>query len=346
MTAAGPMPVFDGHNDVLLRLWQHGGSFFSREGEGHIDLERARQGGLAGGFMAMFVPSERPDDNTPDMTNRPMPPTPSLEHAQRVVLDLMGLLLRIERESEGAVQVVRSAAEIDACLAAGRFAALMHVEGAEAIDPQFYALESFHAAGLRSLGFVWSRPNEFGEGVPFRFPHTPDTGPRLTQLGKELVRACNRLRIMIDLSHLNEKGFWDVAALSDKPLVASHSNAHGVTPATRNLTDRQLDAIRDSDGMVGVNFAVYFLRPDGGGDGDTPLEVVVRHFDYLVERVGIDRVGFGSDFDGATVPAAIGDAAGLPNLVAALRGAGYDDAALRKLTHENWIRVLRATWGD
>jgi membrane dipeptidase len=343
---SGPMPIFDGHNDVLLRLREKGGSFFDRAEEGHVDLTRARQGGLAGGFMAMFVPSERrPDADGNDMTNRPMPPTPSLEHAQSVVLDLMGLLLTIERESEGAVQVVRSAKEIERCIGDGTFAALMHVEGAEAIDPQFYALESFHAAGLRSLGFVWSRPNAFGEGVPFRFPHSPDTGPGLTEAGKELVRACNRLGVMVDLSHLNEKGFWDVAAISEKPLVASHSNAHAVTPATRNLTDKQLDAIRDSDGMVGVNFAVYFLRPDGTGDAATPLETVVRHFDYLVERIGIDRVGFGSDFDGATIPADIGDASGLPRLVAALRAAGYDDASLQKLTHENWIRVLRTTWG-
>jgi membrane dipeptidase len=96
--------------------------------------------------------------------------------------------------------------------------------------------------------------------------------------------------------------------------------------------------------MVGVNFAVGFLREDGGNDADTPLETVVRHVDYLVDRVGLDGVGFGSDFNGATIPRAIGDAAGLPRLLAALRAAGYDDAALRKLTHENWLRVLWRTW--
>lgn len=298
--------------------------------------------------MAMFVPSEPLPEDVQSLTlnDRPVPPTPPLEHAQSVVLGLMGRLLRIERESAGSVRVVRTAAEIERCIADGVFAALMHVEGAEAIDRDFHALEAFHAAGLRSLGFVWSRPNAFGEGVPFRFPQSPDTGPGLTDAGKALIRACNRLGIMIDLSHLNERGFWDVASISDKPLVATHSNAHTVTPTTRNLTDRQLDAIRDSDGMVGVNFAVYFLRPDGSGDANTPLDMVVHHFDHLVERIGIDRVGFGSDFDGATVPAEIGDASGLPRLIDALSSAGYDNASLRKLTHENWIRVLRATWGE
>ena len=193
---------------------------------------------------------------------------------------------------------------------------------------------------------MWSRPNDYAHGVPFRFPSSPDTGPGLTDAGRELVRECNRLGVLIDLSHINEKGFWDVAELSEAPLVATHSNAHALCPASRNLTDGQLDAIRDSDGMVGVNFAVAFLREDGGESEDTPLETVVRHVDYLVERVGIDRVGFGSDFDGAKVPKGIGDVSGLPNLLAALRAAGYDEAALNKLTHGNWVRVLRATWGE
>jgi membrane dipeptidase len=162
--------------------------------------------------------------------------------------------------------------------------------------------------------------------------------------GKELVRECNRLGVLIDLSHINERGFWDVAELSEAPLVATHSNAHALCPASRNLTDRQLDAIKDSDGMVGVTFAVGFLREDGGKSEDTPLETLVRHVDFLVERVGIDRVGFGSDFDGAKVPKGIRDVSGLPELLAALRAGGYDERALEKLARGNWVRILRATW--
>ena len=108
---------------------------------------------------------------------------------------------------------------------------------------------------------------------------------------------------MIDVSHLNERGFWDVAALTDAPLVASHSNAYALCASTRNLTDPQLDAIAASDGMVGLNFAVNFLREDATRDANTPLDVMVRHIDYLVERVGVDGVGFGSDFDGVSIPA-------------------------------------------
>ena len=161
-----------------------------------------------------------------------------------------------------------------------------------------------------------------------------------------MVRACNNLRLMIDVSHLNERGFWDVAALTDAPLVASHSNAYALCASSRNLTDPQLDAIAASDGMIGLNFAVNFLREDAARDASTPLEVMVRQIDYLVERVGIDRVGFGSDFDGVLVSQEIGDVSGLPRLMSALRDRGYDDQALRKLAHENWVRVLRKTWGE
>jgi membrane dipeptidase len=338
------LPIFDGQNDTLLRLYTAApdtDSFFG-QGQGHIDMARARAGGLAGGFFAVYVP---PDPALPKPERWDvLPPPLDPAYAQRVAIGMAALLFRLEAESQGQLAVVRAVGEIEACVARGALAAILHFEGAEPIDPGLDALEVFYRAGLRSLGLVWSRPNAFAEGVPFRFPATPATGPGLTGAGRELVRACNRLGIMLDLSHLNEQGFWDVAQLSDAPLVATHSNAHTLCPTPRNLTDRQLDAIRESDGMVGLNFAVGFLRRDGAQDADTPLETMVEHIDYLVAHVGIDRVGLGSDFDGATIPQAIGDAAGLPNLVAALRRAGYDDASLGKLAYENWLRVLKKTW--
>jgi SAM-dependent methyltransferase len=143
---------------------------------------------------------------------------------------------------------------------------------------------------------------------------------------------------------LNEAGFWDVAALSDAPLVATHSNAYALCASTRNLTDDQLDAVARSKGVVGVNFAVAFLRADGHSDPQTPLVEIVRHVDYLADRMGIDSVALGSDFEGAVLPAELGGAAGLPRLVAALRSGGYDDEAIEKITHRNWLRVLAATW--
>src|SRR5262245_51224905 len=193
------------------------------------------------------------------------------------------------------------------------------MEGAEALAPDLSDLDDWYARGLRSLGPVWSRPNDFGEGVPFAFPSSPDTGDGLTSAGRRLVHACNRLGILVDLSHLNEAGFWDVARLTLAPLVATHSNAHALCPSSRNLTDAQLDAIGASGGVVGINFAPAFLREDGANDPATPITEIVRHVEYVAQRIGVDHVAFGSDFEGATLPAELGGAAGLPRLVELLR---------------------------
>ena len=257
---------------------------------------------------------------------------------------MASLLFRIERESQGRLRVCRTVGDIESCLADDVLAAVLHIEGAEAIDANFELLDVLYAAGLRSLGPVWSRPNAFGHGVPFRCPSPPDTGPGLTELGKALIGACNRLRILIDLSHLNERGFWDVAAISNAPLVATHSNAHAISPHSRNLTDRQLAAIGQSGGFVGVNFASSFLRPDGRQDKDTPLDLMIQHIEHMLEHAGEDGVGLGSDFDGATIPAELGDAAGLQNLVQAMRKRGFKTPLIEKLCFRNWLRVLGRTW--
>jgi membrane dipeptidase len=350
-----PHLVFDGHNDVLLRLHKKAKAgvetdFLDGDGEGHLDLPRMLKGGFGGGLFAVYVPSGQSlSDMDKLMQGKrydvPLPAVMEAAEAQPVALAMAAILFRIERASQGAFRLCRSAADIRECLAEGAIAAVFHMEGAEAIDRDLDGLEVLYRAGLRSLGPVWSRPTIFGHGVPFRFPSTPDTGPGLTDAGKALVRACNELNIVIDLSHLNEKGFWDVARLSRAPLIATHSNAHAICPHARNLTDRQLHAIADTGGMVGLNFATCFLRPDGQRGADTPLETMARHLDHLIAEVGLDHVGFGSDFDGAQVPQDIADVTGLPVLQAFLGQHGYDQAALRKLCHENWIAVLDRTWG-
>jgi membrane dipeptidase len=364
VTIATGIPVFDGHNDTLLDLPVTGRSFFERSENGHVDLPRAREGGLGGGFFAVFIrdpevvdePQQADDGDGPAAVlsgtarrySDPsrLPPPMSLEYAQRQAMRTVAQLFRLEAEAAGAAKVVRSAHELRQCLEDGTFAMELHFEGAEAIDPELDALEVYQQAGLRSLGITWSRPNRFGYGVPFQWGVSPDTGPGLTDLGKALVRACNQLRIMIDLSHLNEAGFWDVAATSDAPLVATHSNAHAICASTRNLTDRQLDAIRDSEGLVGLNYNCGFLHPEGNNSPALDLGVMVDHLDYLIARLGEDKVGLGSDFDGATMPEGIRDVSLQQNLIDAMRRRGYDEATIRKVAYENWLRVMEKTWGE
>lgn len=349
------IPVFDGHNDLLLRLHsapeKRETIWLTGEGTGHLDLPRMKAGGFAGGFFAIYVPSPEAHDSAKYQAMMDAPPydlpLPDLIDAGGglpVAMSMAGHMHWMERSSGGAFRICRDVAAIRDCMAQGVIAGILHMEGAEAIGPDLDALYLFHEMGLRSIGPVWSRPTIFGHGVPFRFPGDPDTGPGLTDAGQRLVRACNDLGIMIDLSHMNAKGFDDVARLSQAPLVATHSNAHAVTPSTRNLTDRQLDMIRDSGGMVGLNFATVFLRRDGRKSADMGWDDVLRHMDHLISRLGEGHVGFGSDFDGAVVPQGIGDVTGLPALVDALRAHGYDDALLRRLCHGNWLDLLDRTW--
>lgn len=321
--------ILDGHNDLVLHRWRG-------EPTLHLDLDAAREAGFSGGFFALYVPSPKVLDPEEIPYSVPLPePIPQAE-AARIAEELFAALCELP--------VVRATSVDD--FREGQVTAIVHLEGADPLAPDLSDLERWYERGLRSVGLVWSRPNAFAEGVPFRFPSSPDTGPGLTDAGHALVHACNRLGILVDLSHLNEAGFWDVQRISDAPLVATHSNAHALCAASRNLTDRQLDAVRDSGGVVGVNFAVGFLREDGDNGAATPITEIVRHIDYLVERMGIDHVAFGSDFDGATIPEELGGVAGLPKLIGALRDAGYDEAAIAKLTHENWLRVLAATWHE
>ena len=346
--------IFDGHNDTLLRLWRagdRGGTrFLDGDGEGHIDLPRARSGGLMGGFFAVYVPEEGPEDEGdpgPDGDTGPVPPCVPVDStwARRVTLELASILIRMTRARPDAIRICRTVAEIEEAEAAGAIAAIFHVEGAEAIGPDLAELDTLHAAGLRSLGPVWSRPNIFGTGVPFRFPGSPDEGAGLTEAGRRLVRACDELGILVDLSHMNEAGFWEIAKLTTKPLVATHSNVHALSASPRNLTDRQLDAIAESKGVVGLNYAVQFLREDGLRTADTPLTELLRHLDRMVERLGEGGVALGSDFDGALVPAEIGDASGLQALVGAMRQAGFGDELVERICRRNWLDVLRRTWG-
>lgn len=355
-------PIFDGHNDAVQRLAPFTTADLQRfldgrdAGKGgeasHIDLPRSNRGGLAAGMFAVFA---RPLPVVEDPFNPRLriseggyevQPDPAIDpdHARRTNSGQLDALRRIASISDGRVRIATTVMEIDACARDGSLGIVLNMEGAEGIDPHLGNLDDLYAGGVRSLGITWSRPNAFGHGVPFRFPVSPDTGPGLTPAGIQMVRRCNELGILVDVSHLNAAGFTDVVRTSRAPIVATHSSAWSICPSTRNLTDDQLAAIRDSDGLVGVNFEVSANRADGYDEPDTPIDVLVTMIEYLVRRVGVEQVGFGSDFDGATMPSAIGDVAGLPLLIQALENRGFSAAEIEALAWGNWLRVLAQTW--
>lgn len=318
------IPIIDGHTDYLLSLSHTGRSFIEESSEGHVDLPRARKGNIGAMISAVYIPNE-------------YLPT----HALIQTLRGVDLLKRTVTASQGKMEQVTSYGQLVSCLDKGVFGAILHYEGAEAIDPEFTVLRLSYELGLRSLGLVWSRPTIFAEGVG-----PQNRGKGLTGLGRELVRHCNEMGILIDVSHLNEPGFWDVIETSSKPFVASHSNARAVCDHERNLTDRQIKALAENGGLMGINYAVGFLVHGARKGSDVPLSALVDHIDHIVNLVGIDHIALGSDYDGAGVPDALRDAAHDWAIVEELVRRGYDETSIAKICRDNWLRVLKSVWAN
>ena len=339
--------MIDGHNDVLSHLLDEGApdDALLRPESATVTVARAREGGFAAGMFAVLPLT--PDweiTRTAGGYQIPYSPAVPWEQSARSVGALAARLFRLLEACDGQVRLIRDIHDLDACLAGEALGVVFHFEGAEPIDRDLDALEVWYAAGLRSLGPVWSRQNAFAHGVPFRYPSTPDVGPGLTDAGVALVRRCAELGIAIDLSHINAAGFWDVARHLDGPLIASHSCVHALCPTARNLADDQLDAIAASGGLVGINFDVGSLREDGADDADTPLSRIADHARYIAERCGVDHVALGSDFDGATMPREVPDASAYQRVLAALEAAGFEGDEVDRIAWRNWRRVLAAAW--
>ena len=210
MTNPPAVNIFDGHNDLAYQLWQSGdrnGTAFLNENEATLSItaQKAAAGGLQAGLFALFVPQPRRDMDTLSATQQ--------AYAVETACQMAAILNQLSDEHPDRFKVCRSATEIDTATDAGALAAVLHLEGAEPVSPALNELDSFYAMGVRSIGPLWSRPNAFGTGVPFSFPGSPDQGTGLTDAGKALVTACDQMNMLLDVSHLNEAGFWDTARL-------------------------------------------------------------------------------------------------------------------------------------
>jgi len=363
------MPIFDGHNDTLIHLYLpergKGRSFFEESNIGQIDLPRAIKGGFTGGIFSVFAPTPKSSAEANDMYGfeftkngyrQTLRSSIDPQYAKNFTDAVVDFLYNLEASSEGKVSVVKTLSELEDNIKKGILSVVLDFEGAEAIKEDLSNLEAYYEKGLRSLGLVWSRPNSFGCGVHFEYPHTPDTGLGLTSAGEQLVKECNQLGILVDLAHITEKGFWDVAKISTAPLVVSHADVYSLCPSTRNLTDEQIDEIGKSGGIIGINFEPFNTSFDGSLVGkvtmdklmqqvnDAPLSQIVIHIAYIVKRIGIDFVAFGSDFDGADMPKDLKDVTGLPKLIEELKRSGYTDKDIEKIAYKNWLRVIQQTW--
>lgn len=344
------MRTLDGHNDALLRCRDADdpvGALRARE-DGHLDLERARTAEFAAGFFAAFAPSPEmpdPEDEGDDGYRFPTPSTPGFADARDDVYGMFELLHRAASDLDD-LRVVTTLADLDACLDGDAVGAIPHVEGAEAVAVDLGNLDFLYAAGLRSLGLVWSRANDFGHGVPFQYPGDPDTGPGLTAAGRRLVRACEAKGVLVDGAHMNAATLADTLDELDGPMAVTHTGAHAVSPHSRNLTDDQLRAIADSGGVVGLTLGSMSYADEADPDADATAADLAEHASHVADTVGVDHLALGSDFDGARLLDDVAEVTDLPRVYDALRDRGFDESAVEKVAWRNWRRLLGDVWTE
>lgn len=308
------MMIVDMHCDALSAALRFKRSLAVESQEGHVDIPRLKKGGIGIQFFALFGAEPYPYN--------------ALLHTLRQ----LDFFWEEYYKNQDIIEPILTVADIQKCIDSGKIGAFLVIEGGEALAGSIEVLRIFYRLGIRGICLTWNYRNEIADGV-----NEARTGGGLTVFGTEVVKEMNRLGMLIDVSHISIRGFWDVIEISDSPVVASHSNCRSVWDHPRNLTDEQIKAIAEKEGVIGLNFVPNFLGPPGAG-----LDFLLKHIDHICELVGDDYLGFGSDFDGikSTIPE-IPDASHYYALIDALQRHGFSDTTIRKICSENCLRLLK-----
>lgn len=308
------MLILDAHIDTLFRLVDSQETL--ETAAGHVNLGHFRQSKQGAQFFAAFI-------------------APQFYHglALHRTMEMIDVFWQMLEQFPDDLAFAGSARDIVSANEQGKFACLLAIEGGEALEGKLAHLRLFYRLGVRLITLTWNHRNQLASGQV-----EGDKGGGLSLTGRRVVEEMNRLGMLIDVSHLNDPGFWDVVELSKSPIVASHSNARALCNHPRNLTDGQIKALADGGGVIGVNFCPAFLT----NSGQATAEHVLDHIDYLVKEGGVDCVGLGSDYDGITsTPQGLEDWGKLPQLPDLLQQRGYSSDAVEKIMGGNWLRVCR-----
>lgn len=311
--------VIDAHCDSLLHVVNKGRHLGERSENGHLDFPRLTEGGVDVQFFAAYIePEYKPD------------------RALKRTLQLFDAFFKEIEKHPDQIRQVCNAKEIEQAKKDGVIGALLAIEGGEALNGDLSVLRILHRLGVRSIGLTWNERNDIADGVG-----EERTRGGLTNFGVDVVKEMNRLGILVDVSHLSEPGFWDVVEVSEKPFVATHSNAKGQCMHRRNLTDEQLRALAEKGGVTGMNFAPNFVKAGGA-----TLDDLLDHIDYIKKRFTVDIIGLGSDFDGIeNTPKGLEDSTCFPNITAGLFARGYKESEIEKILGGNFLRVIREVIG-
>lgn len=303
--------IFDGHCDTPITIWRHHAEL--RENDRAISLNRAKN---PAGYAQFFAFCTAWIEN-------------GMTHTEQFRCALAYLLEQF-RKNEDLVTLCRTAAEAENAMQAGKEAAFLSIEGAEAVDCDEGLLEEAYASGVRMVSLVWNIENALTGSCM--------TGSGLTQRGKSFFRRAQKLGMIVDVSHLSERGFWDMAELAERPIVASHSNSFAVCAHPRNLTDEQFRAICQLGGTLGLNLVGSFLSEDAAAS----FEAFRRHLDHLLDIGGDGHIAIGMDLDGTKdLPAGFTGVEHIASLADYLTSCGYSDAVLKNLFGQSLMEVVK-----
>jgi Zn-dependent dipeptidase, microsomal dipeptidase homolog len=307
--------IVDGHCDSLIDLVNGERSLLDPSQGGQWDIDRAKYAGVALQFMAAFIETRY---------------KPALSTWRGLQL-LEGAHRFIEEHPEK-VFLIKDRLSLKQIPDPNRIGILLSVEGGEILGEDIFMLDIIFKLGVRALGLTWNQRNALADGIG-----EYDTRSKLTRLGQDVVLKMNQLGMLIDVSHLNEAGFWHVLELSKAPITASHSCAKALCSHRRNLTDEQLSALAKHKGVVGVNFYPHFLRENGKAS----REDVIRHICHIAEVAGVDAVGLGSDFDGINeAPEGLEHVGEYNRLLEDLAKTGFSTLDIKKIAGQNFMRLL------
>jgi membrane dipeptidase len=315
--------VVDTHCDTLMQFMPQpmrlkARTLGERSDRGHIDLPRLIEGGVDCQTFAIY---------TGRRVNQP--------GALLTALQMVDIFDRECDANEGIVQV-RSYDEILAAEKAGKVVALLSIEGAEPLMGDLGVLRVFYKLGVRMLSLTWNWRTPFADGLAAK-----RSEGKLPELGVEALKEIERLGIVYDVSHLSDSCFWDVVDVKKGPFIASHSNCRAVCDHQRNLTDDMIRALAEHGGVMGMNFAPAFVDKE-----KATVKKLVDHIDHIVDLVGSDHVGLGSDFDGiGSTPKGLEDVTKMPNITCELVRRGYSDEDVMKILGNNHLRVFKEILG-
>jgi len=309
--------IVDAHCDTVGYFCQEDSDydFLTRSNQHHIDLPRLKESGVILQFFALYITDE-------------YKPTGSLAYCLR----LLDSYYRTMEQCPDDLQTICSATDLNNTLSNSKVAALLSVEGGEALEGELAVLRMLFRLGIRAIGLTWNQQNQLATGIG---EDKPQEG--LTAFGKQVIREMNSLGMLVDLAHINRQGFFDALKTSSAPVVVSHANARAICDHPRNLADDQLRALKDIDGVIGMSCC-----PDFVDSSHATPDKLLDHFVHVAEVAGVDHLGIGADFDGIQdVIIGLEDVTGLPRLAEGLSQRGFSREEIDKITHKNMIRVLK-----